>query len=104
LAGLPAREVPRIVLDALAETDLEHHLHVEASALLDTLRLDELHLADEEFLLLRELDLDRLDRIEHLVPSRDVVARRKHGEARELLLDVPGQRIEELQRLDLVIE
>ena len=90
LARLAAREMTRVVLDALAESDLEHHLDVEARALLDALGLDQLHLRDEELLLLRELDLDRFDRVEHLVPARDVVARRKHREARELLLDVPG--------------
>jgi hypothetical protein len=32
------------------------------------------------------------------------VRRREHREARELLLEVPGQRIEELQHLDFVVE
>ena len=59
---------------------------------------------DEEVLVLRELDLDLLDRVEHLLPPRHVVARREHGEAPDLLADVPGQRVEELQRLDLVVE
>ena len=38
--------------------------------------------ADEELLLLCELDLDLLDRVEHLLPAGHVVARREHGEAR----------------------
>ena len=81
LARPASRQVPRVVLDALAETDLGHHLEIEARALLDALRLDQLHLRDEEVLLLHELDLDRLDGVEHLLPARHVVARREHGEA-----------------------
>ncbi len=104
LAGAAARQVARVVLDALAVADLGHHLEVEARALLDALRLDQLHLADEEFLLLVQLDLDLVDRGEHLLPSRHVVRRREHREARDLLLQVAGQRVEELQRLDLVVE
>ena len=104
LAGAAPRQVARVVLDALAEPDLGHHLEVEAGALLDPLRLDELHLADEELLLLGELDLHLLDRVEHLLPPRHVMAGREHGEAPDLLPDVAGERVEELQRLDLVVE
>jgi hypothetical protein len=70
LAGLAAGQVARIVLDPFAEADLDHHLEVEARALLDPLRLDQLHLGDEVVLLLRELDLDRLDRVDDLLPAR----------------------------------
>ena len=104
LARLAARQVARVVLDALAVADLGHHLEVEARPLLDALRLDQLHLADEEVLLLVQLDLDLVDRGEHLLPPRHVVRRGEHREARDLLLQVPGQRVEELQRLDLVVE
>src|SRR5439155_17067131 len=104
LAGLAPRQVARVVLDALAESDLDHHLDIEARALLDALGLDQLHLRHEELLLLRELDLDRFDRVEHLVPARDVVARREQREARELLLDVPSQRVEKLKPIDIVVE
>jgi hypothetical protein len=74
LAGRAPRQMARIVLDALAEADLEHHLDVEARALFDALRLDQLRLSHERLLLLRQLDLDLLDRLEHLVPSGHVVA------------------------------
>ena len=104
LAGAASGQVPRVVLDALAESDFRHHLQVEAGALLDPLRLDQLHLPDEEVLLLDEFDLDLLDRVEDLLPPGHVVAGRKHREPADLLPDVPGQRIEELQRLDLVVE
>ena len=104
LARLAPRQVARVVLDALAEADLGHHLEVEARPLLDALRLDQLHLRDEGVLRLHELDLDLLDRVEHLLPARHVVARRKHGEAADPLPDVAGERVEQLQRLDLVVE
>ena len=42
LARLAAGEVARVVLDALAEADALHHLEVEARALLEPLRLDQL--------------------------------------------------------------
>src|ERR1700730_10363397 len=94
----------RIVFDAFAESDFEHHFNVEARPLLDSLSLDELHLRNEQLLLFRELDFDLLDRVQYLVPARDVVARRKDRESPELLPDVPGERIEQLQRLDFVVE
>ena len=104
LTRLPARQVARIVFDALAVADLRHHLEVEARALLDALRLDQLHLADEKIFLPVQLHLDPVDSGQHLAAPRDVVRRREHGEARELLLQMPGERIEDLQRLDLVVE
>ena len=104
LARRPAGEMSRIVFDPLAETDLEHHLDVEACSLLDALRLDELHLRDEKLFLICQLDFDLFDRVEHLVPPGHVVARRKNREAAQLLSDVTRQRIEELQRFDFVVE
>jgi hypothetical protein len=50
-------QMPRVILDPLAEADLGHHLEVVARPLLDPLRLDQLHLADEELFLLRQLEL-----------------------------------------------
>ncbi len=58
----------------------------------------------EPFLLQRQFDLDLLDCIEHLLSTCHVVARRENGEAADLLTDVAGQRIEKLQRLDLIVE
>jgi hypothetical protein len=65
--GVAPGQVARVVLDALAVADLGHHLEVEARALLDALRLDELHLVDEEVLLLGELELDAVDGRQHLL-------------------------------------
>ena len=53
---------------------------------------------------LAQLVLDRLDRGDDLLARRHVVARRVDGEARHLLADAAGERVEQLQRLDLVVE
>ena len=53
---------------------------------------------------LAQLDLDRLDRAQRGRARRHVVARRIHREARHPLQDVAGQRIEHVERLDLVVE
>jgi transcriptional regulator GlxA family with amidase domain len=42
LARRPARQVPRVVLDAVAEAHLLEHLQVVQGALLQALALDEL--------------------------------------------------------------
>ena len=73
LARLAPGQVPRVVFDAFAEPDLAHHFEIEAGALLDSLRLDELHLRYEEFPLLCELELDGFDRVQHFFSSGNVV-------------------------------
>ena len=104
LTRLAPREVARIVFDALAETQLVKHLEIEAGALLDALRLDQPAFTVEELDAQAQFLLDRLDRAQHGGARRHVVRRREHGEARQLVLQVAGQRVEQLQRLDLVVE
>jgi hypothetical protein len=48
--------------------------------------------------------LDRLHGRHHLLARRHVVAGRVDREARHLLADAAGERVEQLQRLDLVVE
>ena len=63
--------MPRVVLDALAEAHLVQHLEIEARALLDALRLDQLASASENHSIRSaQLDLDRLDRAQRLVARR----------------------------------
>ena len=88
----------------LQKADLLHHLEIEARALLDPLRLDQLAVLVEEFQPLAQLDLDRLDRAQHGVARRHVMRRRIDGETRNLLPHAAGERIEQLHRLDLVVE
>ena len=98
------RQMARVVLDALAEPQLVEHLEIEARALFDALCLDELVLLLKLLDAFAHLDLDGLDRLQRRAARRDVVARRVHREARDLRQDLPGQRIEERQRFDLVVE
>jgi hypothetical protein len=53
---------------------------------------------------LGQLQLDGLHRGQHLVARRHVVAAGVDREARDLLLDAAGERVEQLQALDLVVE
>ena len=94
----------RIVLDALAEAHLVQHLEVEARALLDALRLHQLAVLLEELDALAQLLLDRLDRAQRRRARRHVVARRIDRVARHALQHVPGERIEDVDGLDLVVE
>src|SRR5207247_6370695 len=91
------RQVPRVVLDALAEAELGQHFEVEARALLDALRLDQPACFLEELDAAAQLQLDRLDRAQGGLPRRDVVARRIHREARHRVQHAAGQRVEHLE-------
>ncbi len=76
LARLPAREVARVVLDAGAGADLEHHLDVEVRARLEALRLEQLARAAQERQPLGELGADERDRALERRARRDEMLRR----------------------------
>jgi hypothetical protein len=99
-----AGQVPRVVLDALAVAQLAEHLQVEAGALLQALRLHQLARLDEEVQASLSSSLIDSTAETDLLARRHVVARRVDREARHLLPDAAGERIEQLQRLDLVVE
>ena len=61
-------QVARVVLDTVAVPQLHDHFHIEAGALLQTLRLDQLVLTMEYLQTLLELDLDLLYRLKQLLP------------------------------------
>jgi hypothetical protein len=67
--------------------DLLQHLEVEAGALLEPLRLDQLAGLDELVEPLAQLGLDRVDRRDDRAARRRVVRRRVDDEARDLLAD-----------------
>ena len=94
----------RVVFDALAETQLDHHFQIEAGTLLEPLRLDQLVVGVIELQPFAQFDLDLLDGAQRGFARRHVMARREHGEARHLLQDLAGERIEQVQRLDHVVE
>ena len=94
LARIAPGQVARIVFDALAEAQLDQHLQVEARALLDALRFDQLGGFLELVDALAQLYLDRLDRAQRGCARRYVVAGGIHREARHGVLHAPGKRVE----------
>ena len=85
LARTTAGEMPRIVLDALAEADLVEHFQIEFGPLLDALCLDQLIVPGEVIDPLTQLLLDRLDGAQHGVARRDIVRRREDRETQGLV-------------------
>ena len=103
----PARaavDVPRIVLDARAEPDLAHHLDVVVGPHPQPLRLQQLALPLQLGQPLFELLLDGRDRVRHPVRPGHVVGGREDPQRVDLADDVAGQRVQVIQRLDLVAE
>jgi len=88
----------------LQKPKLAQHLEVEVGPLLEPLQLQELALLLEEVEALAKLGLDGLDRPENRLARRHVVALRVHREPRDALPEVPGERVEEREGLDLVVE
>jgi len=103
-AGLPARQVAGVILDARAEAELAHHLDVERGALAQALGLEH-HAPGLELRgpLLRLL-LDVHERLLHLVGGRDVVGRGIDVELLALREDLAGHRVELGDPFDLVAE
>src|SRR5882672_2367496 len=93
-----------VVLDAPAEAELAQHFEVEPGALLEALCFDQLALPYEPLEPIAQLHLDVLDRTQHGLPRRDVVGGRVDGEARNLLPDATGERVEQHEAVDLVVE
>ena len=104
LAGRAAVDVPRVVLDAVAEADLLHHLDVEGRAHAQSLRLEKLALTIEFGEALGELGLDRADRAVNRLLTRGVVRAGEHRDGVHRSHDVAGERMQGIDRLDLVAE
>src|SRR5690606_20306506 len=104
LTGATAGQIPRVVLDAGAVTDLHDHFHVEARALLEALRLDELVRLAQTLELNREVGANLLDGTEQRIARRDVVRLRIDRDARHRALHLARQRIEVAELGDLVVE
>jgi hypothetical protein len=104
LTRLPPREVSRVVLDALAETHFVQHLEVETRALFDALTFHELVVRLEPFDALGELGLDRVDRTYGGGARCHVMTRRINRVAADPLQDLSGERIENMDAFDFVIE
>ena len=99
-----AGQVARIVFDALGETDFGHHFQVKARALFQPLFFDQLVFLAEELETLAQFVLDGLDGAQHGGAGRHIVRTRVHGEAGDFLPHAARQRVEQLDRFDLVVE
>ena len=103
-ARVPARQVPRVVLDARAIPYLLQHLQVKVGALLQPLRLQQL----SPGLKVREhrvkLFANRPDgRIQPLLAG-DIVARRVYGHLLPEAQDLAGQQVNVCDALHIVTE
>ena len=104
VAGGAAGEMTGIVLDAVAVADLAQHLEVEAGALLEALRLQELALVGQLGQPLGQLQLDPLDRPLEALAGGDVVGLGEEADPVHLLQHLAAQRVEAADALDLVAE
>ncbi len=101
---LAAVEVAGVVLDPRAEAELLEHLEVERRAHAQSLGFEQLLLRLELFETLLELVLDRADGPLHRLGARDVMRRGKDRHGVQSLDHIAGQRMEHVERLDLIAE
>ncbi len=102
--GGPTVDVTAVVLDAVAEADLAHHLEVVGRAHPQPLGLEELALLLEERQLVLELELDAADRALHALGAGDVVRGREDVHLLLLVDDLSGHGVQGVDALDLVAE
>ena len=104
LAGPPAGQVARIVLDAGARSGRLDHLDVEGRALLQPLRFQQLAVLDQPVEAWLQLGLDRTDRLAQRRPGRHIVAVGVDLDGLQIGGLLAGQRVELGDRLDHVAE
>ena len=103
-AGRAAVDVAAVVLDAVAEADLAHHLEVVGRAHAQALGLEELALLLEERQLVLELELDAADGPLHALGAGDVVRGREDVHLLLLVDDLARHGVQGVDALDLVTE
>ena len=104
LARCGGTQVAGVVFNAFAVPHFAEHFQIEARALLQPLGLHQLTHAHQFFQATGQFFLDGFHRCQHLLTGGDVVAAGVHREARNLLADAPRERVEQHQRLHLVVE
>ena len=102
--GRASVNVHGVVLDAAARADLTHHLDVIGGAHPQPLRLQQLALPLEEVELLRQFLLDPGNGPFHPLGTRDIVRSREDIHLRLLAHDLPRDRMQGIEPLDLVAE
>ncbi len=104
LARLPSRQVPRVVLDAVAVADLLDHLDIEHGALVEPLGLEELAFSFELRPVPGELLADGVDGEPRAIAGGDEVGLRKHRHLVVTAQHLASERIDRHQLVDLVTE
>ena len=104
LAGLAAGEIARIVLDAGAASGRLHHFEIVDGALFEPLRFQQPAGGVELLEPLAQLELDALDRLNERRARRDVVRVGVDLDEFQLVGLVAGERIEFVDRFQLVAE
>jgi len=104
LPFLAAGQIARVVFYAAAVPDLLDHFQIETGTLLQSLCLHQLVIGPEVLDSVAELIADVLDDSEYAFPWGDVVCLGKYRVARDAARDFAGQRIENREVLDFVIE
>jgi hypothetical protein len=94
----------RVVLDALAVTHLGHHLDIERVRCSRRCASTSLFVLVQLLQPFLQLDLDRLDRIEHALARAGVMRTRIDRVARHLANRFAGQRIEQRQIFHVAVE
>src|SRR4051795_7345521 len=102
--GRAAVEDARVVLDAVAEAELTQHLHVELGPLPQAVGLEQLALILELLAARLELVADLLERALDRGAVGRVVGGRPDADVLQLGVDLTRERVEVLDRLDLVPE
>ena len=104
IARPAARQIPGIVLDAFAGAGRLHHLDVERRALLQAFGFEQFSFRRELLQAFLQLDLDVADRLAECRARRYVMAVGVDRDPVQLFGLLAGQRIELLDRFDLVAE
>ncbi len=104
LTWAATREIARVVLDAVAIAQFQHHFDVVPGALFQALCFHQAVVVPQLLQPLIQLNLDMLDRIQHRLPGRHIVRFRVDGDPWHSAQDLTGQRVEIAEILNLVIE
>ena len=104
LARRPTRQIPRVVLDAGAIAHFVHHFQIEHGALLQPLRLHELARTVQVQKTRSQFGPDLLHRRLHPLLGSDVVGGGINRQAQHLAHHLAGERVEQTQAFDLIVE
>ena len=102
LSGQASGKMARIIFDAVAITDLLDHFEIEHGALPQALPFDALAFLIEFALPPMQLVFDTAQRLVARFGTHYIMRFRIDGKAQVGLLDLPGQRIDLIERFDFI--